>query len=173
MNDLSSPPRDSLRARIEAAERRNAERGLADQAREAAAAATDYARAHPLAVVGGALVLGLLVGLVTRPGRQVAARAAGAVSAAASDAASSATSGVKALAARSGSRLGTLLGEAVIAYGIQVIENVLEQSRAGQERLSDLSETAGEQARNVTAGLADTARKAARAARRVANKTED
>ncbi len=180
MNDLSSPPRDSLRARIEAAERRNAERSLADQAREAAEAATDYARAHPLAVVGGALALGLLVGLATRPGRQVAARAAGAVSAAASGAAGGATSGVRELAARGGSRLGALIGNALMAYAMQVIDEVLDNARAGQERIGDLSEVAGEKARNVTASVSGTARKAASetkrkatsAARRVASKAK-
>jgi hypothetical protein len=176
MNDLSSTPRDSLRARIEAAERRNAERSIADQARDAAEAATDYARAHPLAVVGGALALGLLVGLATRPGRKVAARAAGAVSAAASGAASSATSGVKELAASGGSRIGALIGNALMAYAMQVIEEVLDGTRAGQERIGDFSETAGEKARTVTAtarkAASETKRKATSAARRVASKTK-
>lgn len=176
MNDLSGPARDSLRARIEAAERRNAERNLADQAREAAAAATDYARAHPLAVVGGALALGLLIGLATRPGRKVAARAAGAVTTAASGAASSASSGVKGIAARGGSKLGALIGNALMAYAMQVIEEVLDGTRAGQEKLGDLSDTAAEKARTVTGtarkAVSETTRKAASAARRVASKTK-
>ncbi len=176
MNDLSGTPRDSLRARIEAAERRNAERNLADQAREAAAAATDYARAHPLAVVGGALALGLVIGLANRPDRKVAARAAGAVGAAASGAASSASSGVKGIAARGGSKLGALIGNALMAYAMQVIEEVLDGTRAGQEKLGDLSDTAGEKARTVTGtarkAVSETTRKAASAARRVASKTK-
>lgn len=176
MNDLSGPTRDSLRARIEAAERRNAERNLADQAREAAAAATDYARAHPLAVVGGALALGLVIGLATRPGRKVAARAAGAVGAAASGAASSASSGVKDIAARGGSKLGALIGNALMAYAMQVIEEVLDGTRAGQEKFGDLSDAAGDKARTVTdtarKAVSETTRKAASAARRVASKTK-
>jgi ElaB/YqjD/DUF883 family membrane-anchored ribosome-binding protein len=176
MNDLSSPPRDSLRARIEAAERRNAERTLADQAREAAAAATDYARAHPLAVVGGALAIGLVVGLATRPGRKVAARAAGVVSAAATGAATSASSGVREIASRGGSKLGALVGNALLAYAMQVIEEVLDGTRAGQDKLGDFSEAAGEKARNVTGtarkAVSETTRKAASAARRVASKTK-
>mgnify|MGYP001101366086 CR=1 FL=1 len=55
MTDLSpfsaDGKRDALRARIEAAERRNAERTVAVQAREAASAAVDYTRAHPLTVL--------------------------------------------------------------------------------------------------------------------------
>jgi ElaB/YqjD/DUF883 family membrane-anchored ribosome-binding protein len=176
MNDLSGPARDSLRARIEAAERRNAERSIADQARDAAAAATDYARAHPLAVVGGALAIGLVVGLATRPGRKVAARAAGAVTVAASGAASSASSGVREIASRGGSRIGALVGNALMAYAMQVIEEVLDGTRAGQEKLGDLSEAAGDTARNVTGtarkAVSETTRKAAGAARRVARKTQ-
>ena len=87
--------RDSLRARIEAAERRNAERSLADQARAAAEKASDFARANPLTVIGGALAVGLVIGLATRPGRKVAGRAVGAVSAAASGVADSASASVK------------------------------------------------------------------------------
>lgn len=176
MNDLSSAARDSLRARIEAAERRNAERSLADQAREAAAAAADYTRAHPLTVIGGALALGLLVGLATRPGRKVAARAAGAVSAAASGAASSVTSGVKELAASGGSRIGALIGNALMAYIMQVIEEVLDGTRAGQERIGEFSEAAGDKARTITAtarkAAGEAKRKATGAARRVASKTK-
>jgi hypothetical protein len=107
--------RDSLRARIEAAERRNAERSIADQARAAANAAVDYTRAHPLTVIGGALALGLAIGLLTRPGRQLAGRVAHSTGDAVSGAASSASNGVKRLAASGGSRIGTLLGEAAVA----------------------------------------------------------
>ena len=41
------------------------------QRSEAAGAAVDYTRAHPLTVIGGALALGLAIGLLTRPGRAV------------------------------------------------------------------------------------------------------
>ena len=67
MNDAAplapATARDALRARIEAAERRNAERSLTDQARDAADAAIDYTRAHPLTVIGGALAFGLVIGI--------------------------------------------------------------------------------------------------------------
>jgi hypothetical protein len=134
MNDLATGQRDALRAKIEAAERRNAERSLADQAREAAAAATEYTRAHPLTVIGGALALGLLAGLATRPGRRVAARAVGGVGTAVTGAASSAAAGAKGMAARGGSRIGALLGDAVIAYGMKVVEDLLEGTRPGSDR---------------------------------------
>jgi ElaB/YqjD/DUF883 family membrane-anchored ribosome-binding protein len=169
--------RDALRAKIEAAERRNAERSLADQAREAAAAAADYTRAHPLTVLGGALALGLLIGLATRPGRRVASRAVGAVGAAASGAAGSAASGVRSVTARGSSRIGTLVSETLIAYGMKVIDEMLETARAGQDKLEDLGDEAEATVRKVRREAAhaigtasDTTRHAARKSRRKASR---
>jgi DUF883 C-terminal glycine zipper region len=148
--------RDSLRARIEAAERRNATRSLADQAQAAAEKATDYARAHPLTVIGGALAVGLVIGLATRPGRKVAGRAVGAVGAAASGVADSAASGVKGLAARGGSRIATLLGEAAMAYAVKLLDEILADADAGQDKLAELGKKAS--------GAADTVIEAGRKA---------
>jgi len=64
--------RDELRAKIEASERRIQERTMADDARDAAVAARDYTRAHPLTVIGGAIGIGILIGLATPPGRRAA-----------------------------------------------------------------------------------------------------
>lgn len=66
--------RDQLRARIEAGERRVEERTLADQAREAADNAIDFAKAHPIATVAGAVAVGLVIGAMTKPGRRLARR---------------------------------------------------------------------------------------------------
>lgn len=162
MNSITPvPSRDSLRARIEAAERRNAERSLSDQAREVAAAANDYARANPLKVVAGALAVGLLIGLATRPGRKVAGRAVGAVSAAASGAAGNAASGIKDVAARGGSRIATLLGEAAMAYAMTLIDDLVAGARSSQEKIADLGEEAGAAARKTRAKAAGAVRKAA------------
>lgn len=165
--------RDALRAKIDAAERRNAERSLADQARKAASDAADYTREHPLTVIGGAVVVGLLVGLATRPGRRVATRAAGAVGAAASGAASSAASGVKSLTARGGTRIGLLVGDAALAYVMKLIDNVVDAARSGQDRIEDLGDEAEATARRVrreashaVGTAADTTRDAARKSRR-------
>ncbi|MGB3711202.1 MAG: hypothetical protein WA985_05895, partial [Erythrobacter sp.] len=68
--------RDALRAKIEASERRIEERSFSDQAKEAAVTAKDYTKENPLTVIGGALAAGLLIGLLTRPGRRVVRRAA-------------------------------------------------------------------------------------------------
>lgn len=163
MNSITPiPSRDSLRARIEAAEHRNATRTLADQASEAAAAATDYARANPLKVVAGALAVGLLIGIATRSGRKVAGRTVGVVSAAASGAAESAASGIKHVAVRGGSRMATLLGEAALAYAMTLINDIVAGARSSQEKIVDLGEGAGAAARKTSAKAADAVRKAAR-----------
>lgn len=165
--------RDALRARIEAAERRNAERSLGDQARAAADAAIDYTRANPLTVVGGAVAFGLVLGLLTRPGRRVAGKALHSAGDAISGAASSASSGVRSLTARGGSRLGTMIGEAAVAYAMSVIDDVLDAAREGKERAEDLGQAAGSQAKKLGAEASDAAGSAADSTRAIARKTRD
>ena len=165
--------RDSLRARIEAAERRNAKKSLADQARAAADAAIDYTRANPLTVIGGAVAFGLVIGLLSRPGRRVAGRALHSAGDAISGAASSATSGVKSITARGSSRLGALIGEAAVAYAMTVIDEVLDAAKDGKARAGDLGEAAGKQARKLTADATDAAGAAADSTRTLARKTRD
>ncbi len=165
--------RDALRARIEAAERRNADRTLADQAREAATAAVDYTRANPLTVIGGALAVGLLIGLLTRPGRRVASRVAHRTAGAVSTAASSARSGVSNTTARGGSRLGRMIGEAAVGYAMTMIDEVLETARAGQERAAEIGDAAGAQAKKLSANASDAAGSAVGSTRALARKTAD
>jgi len=165
--------RDALRARIEAAERRNAERTLADQAREAADAAADYTRAHPLTVIGGAVALGLVIGLLTRPGRRFASEAYHSASDAISDVASTASSSVKRVTRRRGSPLGERIGEAVMGYVMAAIDELLEAARTGQERAADLGEAAGTQARKLSAEASGAAGAAADSTRDIVRKTAD
>ena len=75
-SDPSTNARDELRAKIEASERRIAERTLADQAQEVAEAAVDYTRKNPLTVVAGAIALGVVIGAMTKPGRRAVQSAA-------------------------------------------------------------------------------------------------
>ncbi|MCL9982818.1 MAG: hypothetical protein NBV60_06640 [Erythrobacter sp.] len=168
--------RDSLRARIEAAERPNAERSLADQARAAADAAVDYTRAHPLTVIGGALAVGLLLGLATRPGRRVASKAVSAVGAAASGAANSAASGVKGVTTAGGAKVATLLGEAAMAYAMKLLDELLQGASDGQDKLGELCDGAAKtikSARETTSKAArSTQTRAARAVRDVVGKVK-
>ena len=165
--------RDALRARIEAAERRNADRSIVDQARAAADAAVDYTRANPLTVIGGALALGLVIGLLTRPGRRVAGRAIGTAGDAISGVASTASSGVRNVTARGGSRIGTMVGEAIMTYVMSLINELAETARTGQERAGDLGNAAGAQAKKLSASATEAAASAAESTRKLARKTAE
>lgn len=172
--------RDGLRARIEAAERRNAERTLAEQAREAADTAVEYTRAHPLTVIGGALALGLAIGLMTRPGRDAARKVVGSASGAASSAgasvrgaASSAKANVKGAASRGQSRIGAMIGQAAVGYVMTLIDEVVEAARTGQERAEELGDSASVQARKLRSEAGEAANTAAANTRSFARKTRD
>lgn len=175
---VSTDSRDALRARIEAAERRNTDRTLADQAREAAEAAAQYTRANPLTVIGGALAAGLLIGLLTRPGRRMASRALHSTTDAISGTAASARSGVSNLTSRGGSgrsasSLGRMIGEAAMGYAMTMIDEALDTARAGQERAAELGDAAGTQAKKLSANASEAASTAAGNTRALARKTRD
>ena len=150
MTDLTpANPRDELRAKIEASERRIAERTFADQAKEAAEAATDYARKNPLTVLGGAVVVGILIGAMTSPGRRVARKAATGTASAVSGAASGAARTVGNAAKKRGSAFGSLVADAVVAYGIKLIDEALDGARKGQDVIEDVSDNATAKAREL------------------------
>lgn len=145
--------RDELRAKIEVSERRIAERTLADQAQEAAGAATDYVRKNPLTVLGGAIVVGLVIGAASKPGRRAAKSAATGAATAVSTAASGAASGA-AKTARSavksrGTAFGALLADAIVAYGIRLIDDAMDTARSGKDTAEDISDSAADKARKL------------------------
>ncbi|QDH35032.1 hypothetical protein [Porphyrobacter sp. YT40] len=171
MTDLTPiDKRDSLRARIEAAERRNADRTLADQARAAADAAIDYTRANPLTVIGGALAAGVVIGLLTRPGRRMASRAYHNASDAISDASSSVSRRARGLASRSPSRFSDLIGDTAMAYIMKLLDEAVEGARAAQDRAEALGDTAGTQAKKLGHNAVDAASSAADSTRALARK---
>ena len=141
--------RDELRAKIEASERRIAERTVADQAKEAAGAATTYVRKNPFTVLGGAIALGLVVGLLTKPGRNAARNAATGAAGAVGGAASGAARSVGNAAKARGSAFGTLLADALVAYGIKLIDDALDSARTGRDKLEDLGDEAAAKSREV------------------------
>lgn len=143
--------RAELREKIEAGEKRNEERALADRARDAAESATEFVKAHPFATLGGAIAIGLAIGAMTRPGRRVARR---------------------------GGVLATLFADAALAYGMQAIDRAGDLARDGQDKLEDLGESMAAGARSArrdTAYFADKAADrtgvAARSASRKAGRT--
>ncbi len=189
MSDPATKPapgdaRDELRAKIEARERRIAERTLADEAREVAGAATEYVKQHPLQVVGGAIALGLLIGLLTKPGRRAVGNAASGTASAVGGAASGAAKGVGAAAKKRGSAIGNLLADALVAYGIKLIDDALESARTGQDASGDGNTTSASDpaskrdaeqaadaaAENTRAMGNRTRRQATRAVRNLANR---
>ena len=178
-NDLSpaDTKRDELRVKIEASERRIAERSVAASVGEAAQAAVDYTKANPLKVVGGAIAVGLVIGMMTSPGRRVAGAAATTAANAVGGAASGAAKGVGSAAKAQTSKLVPLIADAVAAYGIKLVEEAISGARAGQDKFEDLSDDAAAKARELhrevgyAAGTAaDKGRNAARRTRRRAER---
>lgn len=141
--------RDELRAKIEASERRIAERTLADQAKEAAGKATEFVKERPFTVLGGAIVVGLAVGLATKPGRRAARTAATGTVNAVNSAARGTANVAKNASVKQASRFGTLLADALVAYGIKLIDDVMDAGRKGQDALEDIGDSAGSKAREV------------------------
>lgn len=169
--------RDELRAKIEASERRIAERTLADQAKDAAESAIEYTRKNPLTVVGGAVALGLAIGLMTRPGRRVATRAATGAASAVSGAAAGTANAARNVSTKSVSRFGSLIADAVVAYGMKLIDDALDAGRAGQDALEDFGDSATSKARELrrdagylAGSAADKGRSATRRTRRRASR---
>ncbi|OZA92029.1 hypothetical protein U4960_09430 [Altererythrobacter sp. H2] len=118
--------RDILRSRIEAAEERNAARDLNDRARKAAETAKEFVREHPLATVAGVALLGLAIGAMTKRGRR-AGRVAG-------------------------SSAGKWIGYATelgLAYAATALDQAGDAARAGQDKLGDLGDTLGDNARSL------------------------
>ncbi|WP_086607482.1 hypothetical protein [Erythrobacter donghaensis] len=162
--------RDALRARIEAAERRNADRTLADQARAAADAAIDYTRANPLTVIGGALVAGVVIGLLTRPGRRMAGKAFHNASDAISDATSSVSRRARGITSRGNSRFSDLIGDTAMAFVMNLLDEAVEGARAAQDRAEALGDAAGTQAKKLGNNAAEAAGSAADSTRALARK---
>ncbi len=134
MSSDPSEKRDALRAKIEASERRQAERTVADDAKDAAGAATQYVKDNPLTVLGGAIAAGLLIGMMTKPGRRAAGKAAaGAASAASGAAKGAAKSAGKAVKSR-GASFASLLTDAMVAYGIKMIDKAVETDNSKTDK---------------------------------------
>ncbi|GMM94284.1 hypothetical protein [Qipengyuania sp. MTN3-11] len=142
--------REQLREKIEAAEARNEERTLADQARDALESATQFVKERPLTAVAGVAVVALAIGALSRPGRRLGRRG-GVIAAAAADAAMVYAMG---LADRAGTA-----GSAAL--------------RGGSDAFEDVSDTLGKSARKLrrdAAYRADVAGDALRSTKRKAGR---
>ncbi len=172
--------RDALRMKIEAAERRIEERSFVDQAREAAETGTEYVKANPLKAIGGAIAVGLVIGLLTPPGRRAARTAVIAVGGAAGQAGSAASDAVEDAAytaKKKTSRFGSMISNALVAYGVRLIDEAMDTAQKGQDKLEDFGDSASDTARNLrreasymAANAADKGRTASRRSRRRAER---
>lgn len=180
--------RDALRQKIEANERRIAERTLGEQAKEAVDSAVDYTRENPLKVLGGAVVVGVAIGLMTQPGQRVAGKAATTAASAAtgaatkvggvaSNAAGAAADTVKNAAKDRTSALWALVADALVGYAIKFIDDALGGPNAAKDRIEDFSDNAASKARELrreasymAGSVADKGRTASRRTKRRAER---
>ncbi|MBX7481349.1 hypothetical protein [Qipengyuania qiaonensis] len=114
--------REQLRARIEAGEKRNAERTFADQAKDVVDGALEFTKRHPLAVAGGVVVAGLAIGAMTRRGRNIGRR---------------------------GGVLAGIAADAMLAYGARMIDGVVDGAHYAGDRIEDFSDNATTAARGL------------------------
>lgn len=114
--------REQLRAKIEAAEKRNDQRSIAEQAKEAADTAVEFAKRHPLLTVGGAIAAGLAIGAMTRRGRRLGRR---------------------------GGAFATLATEAALAYGARMLDRATDAAEFAGDRFEDMGDSAATAARGL------------------------
>lgn len=120
--------RAELKSKIEAAEQRNAERSIADRARDAADGATSFVKEHPIATVAGGLAFGAIIAsLIPGPGKRMRKKAS----------------------AR-GALIAGALADLAIKYGAEFLDSATSAARTGQSRLGDIGETIGDSAREAS-----------------------
>jgi ElaB/YqjD/DUF883 family membrane-anchored ribosome-binding protein len=112
--------REALRAKIDAAEARHAERSLGEQAKEAADGALEYVKANPIKSVAAVAIGALVIGAMTRPGRKAGKRAG---------------------------KFASVATDAALAYALSLFDSAEDAADKGQDRLADLTKSARKNAR--------------------------
>lgn len=141
--------RTDIAKRVSAAEKRNADRGLADFASDARDSATAFVKEHPIKTVVGGLAIGALIAaIVPGPGRRLRRKAS----------------------ARSAMIAG-VVADLAATYGKEFLDGAGKAARSGQDKLGDLGGaiSAGASSARKEAGAAgehaaDTARSLGKAA---------
>ena len=110
--------RQELKAKIEAAEQRNAGRSFEAYARDAADTATQFVKDHPIAAIAGVAAIGLAIGAMTRPGRNAGAAAG-----------------------RRASAFATHAAELGLAYATGLFDAASDAASHGKDRLEDFGDT--------------------------------
>lgn len=132
-----SDKRTELKNKIDAAEKRNQERGsgqsFGDYARDTRDTATTFVKEHPITTVLGAAAVGILIAsVVPGPGRRLRKRAT-----------------------KRGAVLASMLADLAVTYGTQALEGAGNAARTGQNKLGDLGDAIGDGARSMGRGAAD------------------
>ncbi len=109
----SDDKRLMLSERIEAGRKRLAEREIAQQALNAAEAATGFVRKHPLATLGGAIGIGLAIGALNKSSRKMG---------------------------KGGRILTGILLDAALTYGAKLIEQATENARKRVDEGDELTD---------------------------------
>lgn len=121
---MSTPEkRQALKAKIEAAEARNEARSVGEYAESAAKTATEFVREHPIKAIAGVAVIGILIGAMTKPGRQAGAAAG-----------------------RRASALASTATELGLAYASGLIDAAGDAALAGRDKLEDVGDALNDNA---------------------------
>ncbi|MEW4448060.1 hypothetical protein [Qipengyuania sp. JC766] len=131
--------RDELRAKIEAGERRNADRSFSDALSEAGESIGDVVREHPIATIAGVAVVGVIIGTLL-PTRRIADRA---------------------------SSLGSTVAELGAAYGAGLFDAASGAARHGQDRLEDFADAVSDNRRGISREARYRGQRASDSARRL------
>ncbi len=162
MNDMTdtptTPEREAVKDRIEAAQARNEQRGAADlldtvgqKATEAGNKAVAFAKEHPIATVAGGIAVGVLVAAMFKAPRRAATR-----------------TGMKAAG------LAAIGSEIAMAMASQFLDQAEAAGKVGAEKLGDMSDHLGDSARAAkrrASFMAGNASDSARITAREAGKT--
>jgi len=148
-HDAADSKREEIKARIAAAEEREARRGgtslattASETASDAANAFTSFVKEHPFAAAAGGVALGVLVASMFKGPRQVAVRG-----------------GTKAIG------LATIGAEIASGFAAQLMDDATDLGREGARRAEDFSDTAGDKVRSARRSASHKAGDVADAAR--------
>lgn len=135
--------RSELKSKVEAAQKRNADRSLGDYARDAGNSATSFVKEHPITTLVGGLAVGALIAsFIPGPGKRLRKQAT----------------------ARSAVLAGAL-GELALTYGTQFLQGAEKAANTGRDKLGGVGEVIGESARSAANGASTAAETAGDSAR--------
>ncbi|WP_375289791.1 hypothetical protein [Qipengyuania sp.] len=112
--------REALREKIAASEARHEERSFAEQAQAMADEALEFVKENPLKTIAAVAVGALIIGALTRPGRELGRKAGG---------------------------MASVATDAAVAYALGLFDAAGEVAEASGDRLSEAGHTAANRAR--------------------------